>query len=155
MNKEDPVDYCLDVVNRCIAEVKTQQMTVGSLHPTYYDETELENENISAARRNYLLMKRESRERIVFVKIVNNFYLYDDDCVTLRRQGFISPYIFCDDRPQYKLSPSNYINLTKQLDRHCFSWTYLDHDKINDWVEEIEMLKGEVQILKKFIDENL
>lgn len=155
MNKEDPVDYCLDVVTRCIAEVKAQHMTVGSLDPTYYDVSELENENISAVRRNYLFMKRESRERIVFVKIVNNFYLYDDDCVTLRRRGFISPYIFCDDRPQYKLSPSNYINLTKQLDRHCFSWTYLDHDKVNDWVEEIEMLKGEVQILKRFIEENL
>ena len=154
MNK-DPIDFCLDVVNRCIAEVKTQHMKVGSIDPTYYDENELENKNISAVRRNYLYTKRESRERIVFVKIVNFFYLYDDDCVTLRRRGFISPYIFCDDRPQFKLSPSSFLNLTKQLEKHCFAWTYIDHEKVNDWVEEIELLKGEVKVLKKFIEENL
>ena len=152
---EDPVDFCINVVNRCIAEVRTQHMKVGSIDPVYYDEDELNDKHLSAVRRNYLYMKRESRERIVFVKIVNSFYLYDDDCVTLRRRGFISPYIFCDDRPQFKLSPSKYLSLTKQLDRHCFSWTYLDHEKVNDWVEEIEMLKGEVEVLKKFIDENL
>lgn len=151
---EDPLNYCLDVVTRCIAEVKSQHMTIGSIDPVYYDENELNNENLPSVRRNYLYMKRESRERIVFVKIVNKFYLYDDDCVTLRRRGFISPYIFCDDRPIFKLSPSTYLCLTKQLDRHCFSWTYLDHDKVNDWVEEIELLKGEVEVLKKFIDEN-
>lgn len=151
---EDPVDYCLDVVQRCIAEVRAQQMKVGSIDPSYYDEEELEDENLSAARRNYLYMKRESRDRIVFVKIVNYFYLYDDDCVTLRRRGFISPYIFCDDRPQFKLGPKKYLSLTNILDTHCISWTYLDHDKINDWVEEIEMLKGEVIVLKKFIQEN-
>ena len=154
MNK-DPVDFCIDVVNRCIAEVKTQHMKVGSIDPTYYDENELENKNISAVRRNYLYTKRESKERIVFVKIVNFFYLYDDDCVTLRQRGFISPYIFCDDRPQFKLSPSSFLNLTKQLEKHCFTWTYIDHEKVNDCVEEIELLKGEVKVLKKFIEENL
>ena len=152
---EDPIDYCLDVVQRCIAEVKAQQMKVGSIDPVYYDETELDNKHLSAARRNYLYMKRESRERIVFVKMVNHFYLYDDDCVNLRRRGFISPYIFCDDRPLFKLNSKKFLELTKMLDKHCIGWTYLDHDKINDWVEEIELLKGEVTVLKKFINENL
>lgn len=151
---DDPVDYCLNVVQRCIAEVKAQQMTVGSIDPVYYDESELDNEHLSASRRNYLYMKRESRERIVFVKIVNKFYLYDDDCVTLRKRGFISPYFFCDDRPRFVLTPKSYLQLTKMLDKHCLDWTYLDNDKINDWVEEIELLKGEVDVLKKFIDEN-
>lgn len=153
MSDDKVIEHCLFLVQNLIEETRCVKMLERGLEPVYFDEEELQDESLPAARRTYLQMKKESRERIVFIKHYNMYHIYDDDCLFLRRNAMIDIHTWCDDRPIHIITPKKYKSLCKEFQREGIPWTTINYEVINDMAEEMEMLRQEVRVLKKFINE--
>lgn len=153
MSDDDVVDHCLFLIQNLIEETRCVKMLDIGLEPVYFDEEELLDESLPAARRTYLQMKKESRERIVFVLHHDRYHIYDDDCLFLRRKALIPFHTWCDGRPIHIITPKKYNSLCKEFQKEGIPWTTIRYEVINDMADEMHMLRQEVSVLKKFIDE--
>lgn len=153
MSDDKVIEHCLFLIENLIEETRCVKMLDRGLEPVYFDEEELLDESLPAARRTYLQMKRESRERIIFVLHHDRYHIYDDDCLFLRRKALIPLHTWCDGKPIHILTPKKYNSLCKDLIKEGIPYTIIKYETINDMAEEMEMLRNEVSVLKKFISE--